>query len=61
MTSVRLDNAVLAAIDAAAKDDGVSRSEAIANAVREWLVAYSYLEPPPQLLIEKVRGSKGSN
>jgi hypothetical protein len=61
MISLRLPLKVLGAIDAAADESGVSRSEIISSALHEWAVAYKYLEPEPQLLLEKVLGSKSSS
>lgn len=58
MVSLRLPFDVVGAIDKAAEESGVSRSEIISNALREWSVAYNYLAPQPMLLLEKVMGGK---
>lgn len=58
MVSLRLPLDVLKAIDGAADESGVSRSEIISSALREWSEAYGYLEPKQQLLLELVRGKQ---
>ncbi len=56
MISMRLTFDVLGAIDKAADEFSVSRSEAIATALKEWCQAYDYLPLTQQKLLMKVKG-----